>query len=127
MSDSDKSVIYPMPSLVATLLNREQAKGCFPLKADYHKSFDPKDWAGSAAPPGSPGAPTPNPLLPGQRPPGSPQVPQGAQAQFVQTSNYFRLTSIVSIGSTEFNLYSLLYQDPQLQQVRPIQRSFTPD
>lgn len=27
MSDSDKLVIYPMPSLVATLLNREQAKG----------------------------------------------------------------------------------------------------
>ena len=27
MSDSDNLVIYPMPSLVATLLNREQAKG----------------------------------------------------------------------------------------------------
>jgi hypothetical protein len=27
MSDSDKLVIYPMPSLVATLLNRENAKG----------------------------------------------------------------------------------------------------
>jgi len=27
MSDSEKLVIYPMPSLVATLLNREQAKG----------------------------------------------------------------------------------------------------
>lgn len=27
MSDSDKLVIYPMPSLVATLLNRERAKG----------------------------------------------------------------------------------------------------
>lgn len=27
MSDSDKLVIYPMPNLVATLLNREQAKG----------------------------------------------------------------------------------------------------
>ena len=108
--------------------NREQAKGCFPLKVDYQKSFDPKDWAGSGAPQGGPGALTPNnPLVPGQRPPGSPQMPQGAQAQFVQTSNYFRLTSIVSIGSTEFNLYSLLYQDPQLQQVRPIQRSFTPD
>lgn len=27
MSDSEELVIYPMPSLVATLLNREQAKG----------------------------------------------------------------------------------------------------
>ena len=27
MSASEKLVIYPMPSLVATLLNREQAKG----------------------------------------------------------------------------------------------------
>ena len=27
MSESDILVIYPMPSLVATLLNREQAKG----------------------------------------------------------------------------------------------------
>ena len=27
MSDADNLVIYPMPSLVATLLNREQAKG----------------------------------------------------------------------------------------------------
>ena len=27
MSDSDNLVIYPVPSLVATLLNRERAKG----------------------------------------------------------------------------------------------------
>jgi hypothetical protein len=27
MSNSEKLVLYPMPSLVATLLNREQAKG----------------------------------------------------------------------------------------------------
>jgi hypothetical protein len=27
MSDSEKVKIYPLPSLVATLLNREQAKG----------------------------------------------------------------------------------------------------
>lgn len=42
------------------------------------------------------------------------------------TSSYFRLTSLVTIGSTEFNLYSLLMQD-QTGQVRPILRSFTPD
>ena len=42
------------------------------------------------------------------------------------TSSYFRLTSLVTIGSTEFNLYSLLLQDPT-GQVRPILRSYTPE
>ena len=42
------------------------------------------------------------------------------------TSSYFRLTSLVTIGSTEFNLYSLLLQDPT-GQVRPVLRSYTPD
>jgi general secretion pathway protein K len=45
---------------------------------------------------------------------------------FSQTSNYFRLTSFITIGSTEFSLYSLLYQDAT-NGVRPIQRSFTPE
>jgi general secretion pathway protein K len=45
---------------------------------------------------------------------------------FSQTSNYFRLTSFVTIGSTEFSLYSLMFQDAT-NSVRPIQRSFTPD
>ena len=42
------------------------------------------------------------------------------------TSSYFRLTSLITIGSAEFNLYSLLLQDPT-GQVRPILRSYTPD
>ena len=42
------------------------------------------------------------------------------------TSSYFRLTSLITIGSTEFNLYSLLLQDPT-GQVRPVLRSYTPD
>jgi general secretion pathway protein K len=46
--------------------------------------------------------------------------------KFGQASVYFRLTSFIEIGSTEFNLYSLLYQD-QTGAVRPLQRSFTPD
>jgi general secretion pathway protein K len=46
--------------------------------------------------------------------------------KFGQTSNYFRLASLITIGSTEFNLYSLLYQD-QTGALRPIQRSFTAD
>jgi general secretion pathway protein K len=46
--------------------------------------------------------------------------------RFGQASSYFRLTSFITIGSTEFNLYSLLYQD-QTGAVRALQRSFTPD
>jgi general secretion pathway protein K len=42
-----------------------------------------------------------------------------------QKSNYFRLTSIVSVGNTQFALYSLLYRNGA--QVRPIMRSFSSD
>jgi len=52
---------------------------------------------------------------------------RGASAfRTAQTSQFFRLTSFITIGSTEFNLYSLLYQD-QTGALRPIQRSFTAD
>jgi general secretion pathway protein K len=51
---------------------------------------------------------------------------QNVASFFGQNSQYFRLTSFITIGSTEFNLYSLLYQDTN-GMVRPIQRSFTPD
>jgi general secretion pathway protein K len=51
----------------------------------------------------------------------------GAQtSRMVQTSSYFRLSSLITIGSAEFNLYSLLYLDQQ-NFVHPIQRSFSPD
>jgi len=49
-----------------------------------------------------------------------------SSVKFAQNSSYFRLTSEVTMGSTEFNLYSLMYQD-QTGTVRAIQRSFTPD
>jgi general secretion pathway protein K len=44
-----------------------------------------------------------------------------------QNSHYFRLTSIVSIGTTQFALYSLLLRDTATGMVRPIQRSFVAD
>jgi general secretion pathway protein K len=50
-------------------------------------------------------------------------VPAG---MFAMKSSYFRLTSFVTIGSAEFNLYSLLYQD-STGAVRPLLRSYTPD
>jgi general secretion pathway protein K len=44
-----------------------------------------------------------------------------------QNSHYFRLTSIVSIGTSQFALYSLLLRDTATGMVRPIQRSFVAD
>lgn len=75
--------------------SRASANGCFPTLQTYQASFDPKAWTKSMS-----------------------QV-------FVMRSQYFRLSSLVTIGGAEFNLYSLLYQDPQTGTVRPIQRTFT--
>jgi hypothetical protein len=88
--------------------NRANSLTCWPTLDEYKAAFDPKVWAGSS----------------GQPP---------ASQAFSMTSNYFRLTSFITIGSAEFNLYSLLYLDPGgggaagPGAVRPIQRSFTPD
>jgi hypothetical protein len=43
-----------------------------------------------------------------------------------ESSQYFRPTSIVTIGSAEFALYSLLERDPN-KQIHVLMRSFTPD
>ncbi len=43
-----------------------------------------------------------------------------------ETSNYFRITSIVTIGSAEFTLYNLLERDQQGQS-HVLMRSFSPD
>lgn len=51
------------------------------------------------------------------------EFPQGV---FAESSSYFKLTSYVTIGTTEFNLYSLLHQDPT-GSVRPLLRSYTPE
>lgn len=48
------------------------------------------------------------------------------QDMFAMNSAYFRLTSFVTIGSAEFNLYSLLQQDGT-GTVRTLLRSYTPD
>jgi general secretion pathway protein K len=92
------------------LQSRANTSGCFPTLANYQAAFDPKVWTG------------------------------GASRMFRETSNYFRLSSFITIGSAEFNLYSLLYLDTggiggaaggkggsATGAVRPIQRSFTPD
>jgi general secretion pathway protein K len=57
---------------------------------------------------------------------GAPQEWQKVQNRVSETSVYFRVTSIVTIGSAEFTLYSLLQRDPQ-NQVHVVMRSFSPD
>jgi general secretion pathway protein K len=56
---------------------------------------------------------------------GSPEWAK-VQDRVKQTSNYFRITSIVTIGSAEFTLYSLLERDQQGQS-HVLMRSFSPD
>jgi general secretion pathway protein K len=91
--------------------NRESAGACFPSLQEYQAAFESQ-----AKPPAQQ-----------QQKPGQP-IGGGADQgpQFATNSNYFRLTSFVTIGTTEFNLYSLLYQDAT-GSVRPLLRSYTPD
>jgi general secretion pathway protein K len=93
--------------------SRESAGGCFPSLQEYQQAFQ-------SATPAKPPLTTPGRATtpPGQN--------SDTGAQFVTNSSYFRLTSFVTIGSTEFNLYSLLYQDAT-GSVRPLLRSYTPD
>jgi general secretion pathway protein K len=78
------------------LLQKNRAAGCFPKPdTEYKAAFD------------------------------NPADYQKVSGKFQQTSSYFRLTSLVTIGTTEFNLYSLLYRDQN--GARPIMRSYTPD
>jgi general secretion pathway protein K len=76
--------------------NRESANGCFPSLQEYQAAFQ------------------------------SQQQYTQASSMFATTSSYFRLTSFVTIDTTEFNLYSLMYVDGQ-GMVRPLIRTFTPD
>jgi len=79
--------------------NRATAPGCFPaIATDYQPTFSDQTKFAKV------------------------------QAQFLQqTSSFFRLSSLVTIGSAEFNLYSLLYLDNKGYFAHPIQRSFSPD
>lgn len=83
----------------AQQLATQRANGCFPTQTVYQAAFE-----------GVPGAGT-----------------SLAMTGVAQTSSYFRLTSIVDIGSEEFYLYSLLYMAQGTNVVRVIQRSFTAD
>jgi general secretion pathway protein K len=78
--------------------NRASAPGCFPGTNEYQATL------------GGNGAANGN-----------------VSGKFKTTSNYFRLSSLVTIGTTEFNLYSLLFMDANGPLIHPIQRSFSAD
>jgi general secretion pathway protein K len=95
------------------LKNRESAGACFPSLQEYQQAI--------AQSPPQPSTTT------GTTPSTSPNTGGTTSgSEFAQNSPYFRLTSFVTIGATEFNLYTLLYQD-QTGNVRPLLRSYTPD
>jgi general secretion pathway protein K len=80
-------------------LAEQRANGCFPSVQVYQQAFSTDPAAR-----GSPG-----------------MTMVGTQ------SDYFRLTSIVSIGTAQFYLYSLLHREQNGSKVRVIERSFTAD
>jgi hypothetical protein len=103
--------------------NRASANGCFPTQSEYKAAYDQ---ANPTAQTQVPGTLQPQRAgMPGAQRTGTP--PGGMSAHFGVTSGYFRLASHVTIGATEFNLYSLLYQDQAQGNVRPILRTYTPD
>ncbi len=79
------------------LKNRQGASGCFP---DLTKDYQPTFDPGNF---------------------------EKAAGEFAKNSKYFRLTSHITIGTVEFNLYSLLYREDSNGTVRAIQRSYSPD
>ncbi|MGB6488701.1 MAG: type II secretion system minor pseudopilin GspK [Steroidobacteraceae bacterium] len=61
----------------------------------------------------------------GVTPPGG-NVQQSISGLLTEKSNWFRLTSYVTLGTAEFSVYTLLYWD-SAGMARPELRSFTPD
>lgn len=91
--------------------DRHDANGCFPPPGTIKVST-----ANVTGGTGSLGSATPTPNGTQQTTP---------QDLIGQTSTWFRLSSFITVGSSEFSVYTVLYQDTT--GVRPMMRSFTPD
>ncbi len=90
--------------------DRAAAGGCFPTPAEVVQAAGDTETgavAGGAIGNGS-------------------NVQQNISSMLGQKSNWFRLTSYVTLGTAEFSVYTLIYQD-QTGMARPELRSFTPD
>lgn len=108
--------------------------GTVQFSADPDRFYKDREAAGDCFPPIGQvtvqGTPAGNgPTVPGGEavvPPGGGGGPGANAADLVgHTSTYFRLTSIVTLGSTQFSVYTLLLYDPA--GTRTMMRSFTPD
>ena len=84
-------------SMDPTTLAKTRTEGCHPNQQEFDNSFN-----------------------------GEQALRTQADQKVGMVSDYFRLMSIVNVGTTQFALYSLLHQEGDLR-VRPIQRSFTAD
>jgi general secretion pathway protein K len=89
--------------------DRQDANGCFPPLATVKVS--------TANVTGGTGS-----LSGGTTAQGTQTTPQDLIGQ---TSTWFRLSSFITVGTSEFSVYTVLYQDTT--GVRPMMRSFTPD
>ena len=94
--------------------DREDNGSCFPTPADVQKAAGDIQGGGNPAPGGG---------VPGG---GGNGTPPSIASLLAQKSSWFRLTSFITLGSAEFSVYTLLYQDPT-GMARPVMRSFTPD
>jgi general secretion pathway protein K len=112
----------------ALVKNRETANGCFPRLTDYDKVYQDAKMHAPAVASAALNNPTGMGVSGTSTGGGGAGGIQGLNAgnHFVEQSGYFRLTSHVTIGTTEFNLYSLLQRDGTGNS-RPILRTYTPD
>jgi general secretion pathway protein K len=97
--------------------DREAEGGCFPTPTMVTQ-------AAGNVPGGGPGAPPPGSLSGNTGNTGG--TPETLASLLTEQSAWFRLTSFVDVGSTEFAVYTTLYQD-STGMTRPMMRSFTPD
>ncbi len=91
--------------------DRQAQGGCFPTNSEVEQAAGNSPTTPSATP-----SPTPNPN----------NTSQTLASLLTEKSAWFRLTSFVTLGSTQFSVYTVLYQE-QTGTVRPVMRSFTPD
>jgi general secretion pathway protein K len=91
--------------------DREAAGTCFPTPAQVEQAAG--DVQGTS------------PTTPNQPVPGTVQ-PQTLANLLTDKSRWFRLTSFVTLGSTQFSVYTVLFLD-STGMARPVMRSFTPD
>lgn len=94
--------------------DRQAAGGCFPKPQDVLTAAGNVQGGNT-----NPEGPSLNQPVPGQS-------NQTIASIIGQKSLWFRLTTFLTLGSTQFSVYTVLYESPS-GTARPVMRSFTPD